>query len=282
MSTAAAESYAGTLSDAPAHLSGGDGDYAGLRRRVRGDEPFTGTFVSVNAPAVVEMIGLAGFDLVCLDAEHAAYSLSELEAMVRAAELRGVDTLVRVPEVGVAISQVLDAGARGVLLPRVETPEQAAEAVGLARYPGEGQRGAGPGRASGYGAHLGRTLAESNAAVAVLAQVETRAGMDHAAEIAATPGLDGVFVGPGDLAVSLGVASGSAAHREAVERVIEVARGAGQRTGIFVADPRDIPAYRALGVTVFLVQSDSSFLLSRAREVHLAAAAACRADRVDQ
>lgn len=277
MSTAA-ETSTGTLSDGPARPSGRDGEYAGLRRRVRGDEPLTGTFVSVNAPAVVEMIGLAGFDSVCLDAEHAAYGLSELEQMVRAAELRGID-----PGQGARSRCRHLAGARrrGSRRPS-QSPEQAAEAVSLARYPGDGRRGAGPGRASGYGAHLGRTLSESNAAVAVLAQVETRAGLDRAAEIAATPGLDCVFVGPGDLAVSLGVAPGSPEHLEAVEQAIAAARRVGQRTGIFVADPGDIPAYCALGVTVFVVQSDSMFLLSRAGEIHRAAAAACRAGLVDQ
>ncbi|MDN5854624.1 MAG: aldolase/citrate lyase family protein [Actinomycetia bacterium] len=227
----------------------------------------------MNAPAVVEMIGLAGFSTVCLDAEHAAFTIGDLEALLRAADVQGIDALVRVPETGIEISRVLDAGASGVLVPRVESADQAARAVSLARYPSEGSRGAGPGRVAGYGARLAETLGSANASVAVLAQVETRAGLERAAEIAATPGLDAVFVGPGDLSVSLGVPMGSLEHRAAVTRIIEAAADQAQRTGIFVSDPTEIGTYRDMGVSFFLVQSDSMFLLSAAREAHKVAAA---------
>lgn len=235
-----------------------------------------GTFVSMNAPAVVEMIGLAGFNTVCVDAEHAAYTMGDVEALIRAADVRGVDTVVRVPEVGIDISRVLDAGAAGVLVPRVESAAQAARAVSLARYPQEGSRGAGPGRATGYGAHLPETVTTANASVAVLAQVETSAGMTNAAEIATTPGIDAVFIGPGDLSVSLGLPMGSPEHHAAIARIVESLSGGGQRTGIFVADPADIATYRDLGVSVFLVQSDSMFLIAGAREAHSAALTATR------
>ena len=111
---------------------------------------------------------------------------------------------MRVPAVDpVAIGQALDWGAEGVLVPRVNTPDEARAAVDAARYPPHGSRGAGPGRASGYGRAIPAALERAARETVVALQIETVEALDRVAEIAAVPGVDLLFIGPGDLGVGL-------------------------------------------------------------------------------
>lgn len=154
--------------------------------------------------------------MLCLDAEHSAFGVADLQGLIRAADVTGTPALVRVPELGQDIGRVLDWGAAGVVVPRIETVDQAREAVSRVRYPSVGGRGAGPGRATRYGANMGQYLATANDDVLLVLQIETAAGVADAEEIAAVEGIDVIFVGPGDLAVSLGTSPGSAQHTAAV------------------------------------------------------------------
>lgn len=222
--------------------------------------PVLGTFAGVNAASAVETLGWAGFDAVCLDAEHGALGIADIENLVRAADATATPALVRVPELGPAIGRVLDAGAQGVVVPRVETAEQAAEAVRRVRYPPVGARGAGPGRATRYGGAIAEYLARANDEVLLVVQVETATGVRNAFDIAATPGVDVVFVGPGDLSVSLATAPGSDAHRAAIDAILGAADRAGATTGIFAADPAAVADHAARGVRFFLLAADVVFL----------------------
>jgi 2-keto-3-deoxy-L-rhamnonate aldolase RhmA len=224
------------------------------------DRPIIGTFAGINAPAAVEALGWAGFDAICIDAEHGALGIADIENLIRAADVTATPALVRVPELGPAVGRVLDAGAAGVLVPRVETGEQAAEAVRRVRYPPLGARGAGPGRSTRYGVSIGDYLAHANDDVLLAVQVETADGVHSVADIAGTPGVDVVFVGPGDLSVSLGTEPGSPSHAAAIDEILDAAGQAGTATGIFAGEPAAIERYAALGVRLFLLAADVVFL----------------------
>jgi 4-hydroxy-2-oxoheptanedioate aldolase len=218
-----------------------------------------GGFVTLS-PAAVEIMAWRGYETLCIDGEHALLGPSELEAMVRAADASGVPCLVRVPAAVPWMSYALDAGAAGVLVPRVESEEQARECASLARYAPTGIRGAGPGRASKFGQELARRVNAANDDVILAVQVETLPGVRAAAAIAAVEGVDVVFIGPGDLAVSLGCEPGSDEHTRAIISVLDAAARAGTLTGIFCRAPEQMRSWLAHGVRLFLLGGDAGLL----------------------
>ena len=135
-------------------------------------------------------------------------------------------------------------------------------AVKAARYPPEGERGVGPGRASAYGGRIFDYLAAANSQTLVAVQVETAQGLANAGEIAAADGVDVVFVGPGDLGVSIGALGEAGAGRleEAIGSVIAAAQAAGKTAGIFCAGPQDVARWAAAGASFFILGSDTTFL----------------------
>lgn len=229
------------------------------------DGTHLGTFAGLNSPAAVEVLGESGFDFVCLDAQHGALSLADLEHLARAADVVDTSPMVRVSGIGCEIGAVLDLGAHGVVVPRVESAADAREAVQEALFPPAGRRGAGPGRATGYGRRMPEYLARANDQVQVVVQVETSAGLDQVSQIAAVDGLDGILIGPGDLSVSLGAAPGSHAHETAISRIVEAATVARTPVGIFCSDADAIPEYLRNGLTFFFLGADLSFLADASR-----------------
>ena len=203
-----------TRPESPHHVS--------LRQRLREGPPLIGTFSIVAAPEIVELIGLAGFDVVVLDMEHGGYEIGNLGPHILAARACGIAPVVRVRwNEPALIGAALDAGAAGVLVPHVQSAAAAAAVVEAARFPPEGGRGAHPWvRAAGYSA-TEDWHTRANNDVAVIAMVEGKEGVAAVDEILATPGLDSVFLGPVDLAASLGLA-GQLDHPEVVAAVRSV------------------------------------------------------------
>jgi 4-hydroxy-2-oxoheptanedioate aldolase len=236
--------------------------------------PIAGTFVSIGHPAAVEALAWAGWELVCIDAEHAALGPSEVEALIRAADACDVRALVRVAAIEPDIARALDSGAAGVVVPRVETSAEAQRCVAAARYPPLGTRGAGPGRASRYGAELADRLISANQETLLVVQIETVLGSANAAAIAAVDGIDVIFVGPGDLSVSLRAEQGSAEHTATVSAILAAAADAGRASGIFCAEPEQTAVWRGLGTRFFLIGGDLARLMG-------AAASAARRTRVE-
>jgi len=186
-----------------------------------------------------------------------------VENLVRAADIHHVPAMVRVPGHGQeAIAAALDSGARGIVVPRVSTEGEARMAVKAARYPPDGERGVGPGRASAYGYRIFDYLAAANSSIVVAVQVETAQGLANAGEIAATDGVDVVFVGPGDLSVSIGATGEAGGERlqEAIGSIIAAASAAGKTAGIFCAGPQDVVRWAAVGASFFILGSDAIFL----------------------
>ncbi|HEX7382178.1 MAG TPA: aldolase/citrate lyase family protein [Nevskiaceae bacterium] len=226
-----------------------------------------GPFITIDASAVVELLGSCGFDYGIIDAEHSPLSIDRIAALLGAAAISGLPLLVRVPETGAYVGRVLDAGAAGVLAPRIESADAAAEVVSRARYVPEGARGLGPGRGGYHGGSMAGHMAAANAGVLVAVQIETRRGLDAVDEILSVRGVDAVVVGPADLAASLGVEMGSAEHTAACDRIIGAASRHGVAAGAFCMSADIARAYRARGLHLLIVGADSMFLADGATRV---------------
>ena len=234
-----------------------------FREKCIGKESLIGTFAAIPHPVAVEVTAQSGPDFVCIDWEHAQIARDTIENMIRAADIHRVPAMVRVPgHAPEAIAAALDAGAQGVLVPRVSTAAQAQHAVRASRYPPQGERGVGPGRAAGYGYRIFEYLAAAKRQVLVAVQVETAEGLANVAEIAATDGVDVVFIGPGDLSVSIDAIGPAGAERlaQAIETVIGAALAHGKVAGIFCAKPEDVGRWAAKGASFFILASDTMFL----------------------
>ncbi|WP_219416487.1 HpcH/HpaI aldolase family protein [Pseudonocardia nigra] len=202
-----------------------------LRPRLEAGERLVGGIVRMPNTGLVELLGHAGFDYVVLDAEHGPADQLQLQHHLAAADGIGLDVLVRVGSRDPAETlRALDLGATGVVVPHVRSAEEAAAAVAAAHYPPLGERGfATYSRAGRYGlASAEEHLRRAAERTLVIVMIEDAAGVAAAPEILAVPGVDGVFVGPADLAVSLGHPGGTghAAVVEAIEAVHRAARDA--------------------------------------------------------
>ena len=209
------------------------------------------------------MTAQSGLDFVCIDWEHAQIARDTIENMIRAADIHRVPAMVRVPgHAPEAIAAALDAGARGVLVPRVST---AAQARTRSRLRAILRRAS---AASGPAAPPATATASSNISpppmrqVLVAVQVETAEGLANVAEIAATDGVDVVFIGPGDLSVSIDAIGPAGADRlaRAIETIIGAALAHGKVAGIFCAKPEDVGRWAAKGASFFILASDMMFL----------------------
>lgn len=192
----------------------------GLRGRLRDrTSPLLATFVLVPRVEIVEALAHTGFDAVILDFEHGPFTVGELSPLVAAAHGAGIHVIVRVGErTASTIGNVLDAGVDGILVPHVDGTTEAAAAVAAVRFPPAGSRSINPYvRAARYdgGASF---MDEANRSVATIVMVEGADGLAALADIAATPGIDGIFVGPVDLSAALGY-PGEPEHPQVLETI---------------------------------------------------------------
>ena len=234
-----------------------------FRRRFLSSELLLGTFIKTPTTHAIEILGGLGFDFVVIDEEHAPFDRVTIDNGLLAAQASGVASLVRVAEPSPSkLLAVLDDGATGVLVPHVYSVAKARETVASCRYRG-GKRGfSNSPRAGGYG-RLGvwDHVDAADASVTVVAMIEDPEALDIIDDIVAVDGLDGVFIGRGDLTVAMG-ASGSADPKvqSAAERIIAAARRAGKSACIMVADAKEAQSWRALGASAFIVASDQGFM----------------------
>ncbi len=231
-----------------------------------------GLWVNLANPISTEICAGAGFDWLLLDGEHSPNTLTTLLAQLQAvAAYPGTHAIGRVPlghgEAGTAlIKQFLDLGFQTLLVPMVDTAAQAAALVRAMRYPQDdgqgGIRGMAGARASRWGRYPNYAK-EANEQVCLLVQVETKAGLDNLEAIAATPGVDGVFIGPADLSASLGHV-GNAQHpavQQAIDDAIRRIVKSGKAAGILVSDETLARHYLALGATFVAVGLDTQILV---------------------
>ncbi|QXQ10071.1 HpcH/HpaI aldolase/citrate lyase family protein [Paeniglutamicibacter sp. Y32M11] len=233
-------------------------------RKIRAREPAIGYWVVLDSPVSTERIARLGYDYVALDAQHGliGYSgmLHGLLAIDASAQAAGV---VRVEaNNATAIGKALDAGAVAIIVPLVNNAQDAADAVRYAKYPPHGIRSYGPMRSA---LRVGPVPAEADATTLVFAMIETPGGLDNVEEIAAVPGLDGLYVGPSDLALAIGAAfPGDPAIKDEFEaalvRVSDAAQAAGIAAGIHNASGELAHGRLNEGYTFATVASDLTHL----------------------
>ena len=218
-----------------------------LKSRLRNGEFCRGTFLLFSSGGdFAQFVGGLGFDFVIFDLEHSMFDLATTRATIHAARSAGVATIVRIPEMAYHFAaRTLDAGATGLMLPRMETREQAEKLVQASRYPPHGERGI-----STFAGHNDFTripdvpafLQRRNNEVLLVAQIESVKGVENRQAILSTPGLDACFIGTGDLAMSMGLA-GQPNHPEVLaqaEKVIATARANNLIVSIPIRAPEDI------------------------------------------
>ena len=241
--------------------------YIGIPNRFRQDliagEMLIGCWCSLGSPITTEVLGLAGFDWLLLDGEHAPNDVLSFIP-----QLMALKTSVSAPVVRpssndrVEIKRLLDAGFHNFLIPFVETAEQARAAVAATRYPPQGVRGVSVShRGNRYGT-VKDYFKVANDNVATLVQIESPLGVANAGEIAAVDGVDGLFVGPGDLAAGYGHL-GESGHPEvqaAIAEVFRAAQAAGKPVGILSPIDADARRYLELGASFVAVGSDLGVL----------------------
>ena len=223
-----------------------------LKQKLLAGEAVFGSFITMDSPDLVEIFGIAGFDFVIIDNEHGPGNPHSVQHMLRAAEIRGLDAIIRVPNAEQhTILKALDIGAAGVQVPQVNNVETAKGAAQWAHYFPEGTRGLSAPRALNYG--LGNLLVEesirSNEETLLICHCETVECFGKLDEIASIHGIDVIFVGPFDMSQSLGVPGQT--HHPEVLRIIREAIGIikkhGKIGGIFCGSPEDVKERTGLG-----------------------------------
>lgn len=196
-------------------------------------------WVSCDSPYVAEVLSHAGYDAVTIDHQHGMFGLDRAITLLQAVSGGPAMPMARCSHLdGAEIGKLLDAGAYGVICPSIDTVSQCRELVAACRYPPVGRRSFGPSRGLLYG---GPDYVEhANDTVAVWAMIESREALENVEQIAAVPGLDGLYVGPNDMALSLGLVAGaspvSAEVRHALSRVLTAGHAAGVAVGAYCAD----------------------------------------------
>lgn len=214
-----------------------------LKKKLQNGEKPLGTFVGTGCAAVVECLGCAGLDFVILDNEHSPIEAETTAELVRAAERRNITPLARVREISrPAILKVLDVGVQGLIVPNVHSVADVEAVVNYAKYAPLGQRGFCPSRKDGWGTDpLGAvpdTMAHFNAETLIIPQCETAEALMVIEDIVAMEGVDGIFVGPFDLSISMGMPGAFEDERfkAALTRILTACHNAGKPCIMFAGD----------------------------------------------
>ncbi|GLY94112.1 aldolase/citrate lyase family protein [Actinoplanes sp. NBRC 103695] len=229
-----------------------------------------GTWIKLSSPESVEIMAYAGFDFVVIDLEHTTLDLGAASTQIAMALALGVHPLVRVPDHGLSVIQrVLDAGAAGVVVPHVDTVEQARAVVRATCFPPRGDRGSGGTSRAGRWGLLPRAdyLEYGNEQALCVVQLESEVAIRNAREILALDGIGAAFVGPADLSMSMGVAAGSDDMDRLVTSALAAAAAAGVPIGTASATSDQGRAALARGYDYVVVSNDTSILAGGGRAI---------------
>jgi len=243
-----------------------------LKQRLAAGERLFGCWLSLASPIAAEALACAGFDFLVVDGEHSPADTMDTIALLQAIAAGGSQPVVRVAENAAWLAKrALDAGSPTLLFPMVASADDARRAVASIRYPQQGRDGirgvAVVVRAARFGL-LPDYVHEANAAACAIVQIESAAGVAAADEIAAVDGVDALFVGPADLAASLGHLgdSGNAEVQRAIDRVLAAAQRRRRAAGIFAGSAAEATAYVARGFSLVALAADVVWLLAGARQ----------------
>ncbi len=240
-----------------------------LRQKLRAGELVCGTMIKdVNNPLLVPLLADAGLEFAIVDTEHSAYTHLDLQNFALAAQTRNIALLVRPPGGDyLSIAKVLDCGAEGILVPRVETPEEVAGIIAAAKYPPVGNRGYSPsGVTTGYKKDLtmAQKVQQINQETLVLLQIEKTAAVDQIEAILQPNEIDGVIVGPADLSLSMGM-PGDYDNLKFVDAIIRVIVACSARNipcGIHLPDIARLIAWKQQGMTILMYASPFQMIMA--------------------
>ncbi|GIW93123.1 MAG: 2,4-dihydroxyhept-2-ene-1,7-dioic acid aldolase [Pirellulaceae bacterium] len=241
-----------------------------VKEKLKRGEPTFGTWLSLGDLYATRVLARLGFDWLTLDIEHSAIDWSEAAALFAVIADAGCVPLARVPEGSHHyIKRVLDAGAWGIVVPMVDTVEQAQVAIAAAKYPPEGNRSVGGGmHAMNFGASAGEYYRHANDQILVVLQTESPRGVANAEAIYRLPGVDAIFVGPNDLYFQMRRPDGSfpsdEEHEQMIQRVIQIGKQAGVPTGIHAMDAASALKRVQQGMQFLAIGSDLRMLTSAA------------------
>lgn len=234
-----------------------------VKRKLRQGLPTIGVWMGLDHPGIAEILADSGFDWIVFDLEHGHYTLNTLRSALDALRGHAVSPMVRVPANDpVTIKQILDLGPEGLVIPMVCTAEEARRAAAACKYPPEGTRGIGAGRATQYGRSFAEYIDNANDRILVVVQIEHIDAVAQTESIAAVEGIDCLFIGPNDLAASMGRRL-DPAHpdvRQAVERIFRSGRAAGIPVGMWCDDERHAAEMAARGMQFLPYTSDAGLL----------------------
>lgn len=217
----------------------------GMKEKLHAGQPVFGGWIMTGNPAVAEIMAGEGFDFLTVDMEHTPTNVEGFYQIALAVKGTGCDLLARLPSCDpVLAKQVLDMGAAGIIVPSVNTPAEAAQAVAMAKYPPEGIRGASLCRATGFGRNFSEYFGNHNRGVVVVVMLEHIQAVAQADAILATPGIDAALIGPYDLSASMNLA-GQLDHpevRSAQQAILDACRRQKVAPGIHVVpvDPGEV------------------------------------------
>ncbi|MCA9040430.1 MAG: 2,4-dihydroxyhept-2-ene-1,7-dioic acid aldolase [Planctomycetaceae bacterium] len=233
-----------------------------FRSRLKAGETLLGTMVTLNTPATAEILADVGFDWLFVDAEHGPLETAEVLSILQAVDNQ-IACLVRVPALGeTTIKKMLDLGAAGIIVPQVNTAEQAVDVVRYSRYAPEGTRGVGLARAHGYGMKFQDYLDNANESVSVVVQAEHAEAVENIEAIVKVPGVDAVLLGPYDLSASLGQ-TGKLGHPtvvEAINHITETCLKAKMPLGYFGVTAKAVQPFIDRGYTLIVAGVDTLML----------------------
>lgn len=239
-----------------------------LKAGLKAGKPQIGLWSSLCSPMVTELLGYVGFDWILIDSEHAPNSDFAVASQLQSLALGTAEPVVRVAwNDQVMLKRLLDVGARSILVPMVQNAEQARAAVAATRYPPHGIRGVSVAQRANHFGRVPGYLKNASQEMCVLVQLETREALTHLEEIAAVEGIDGLFIGPSDLAASLGHLGDNADPevQAAIADACERSKKAGKPLGILAPVEADARRYFDMGFAYVAIGSDVGVLNNGAR-----------------
>lgn len=247
-----------------------------LKEKMQEKGSTIGTFLGVTNVPMLECLGYTGLDFVIIDTEHGPYDTQPMSDLIKTAELAGMAPIVRIADVThKEIQRAVDNGAQGIIVPCLREIEEFKKAVSLTKFAPIGNRGFIKGRGSGFGnepwaaVSLAEYMKNSNEKVLVLPQCETKEALEQIEEIVQIEGLDGIFIGPFDLSISMGI-PGEFHHPEfqkAIARIMKACRDTGKLCMIFVSTVDEARQYIEAGIDAVAYGLDTAVYTDAYRKI---------------
>lgn len=242
-----------------------------LKERIRSGEVVHGCWINLASTVSAEIVGNAGFDWLLIDLEHGAGDVAIMYQQLQVLSGLSSTPIVRIDQLSKPkVQRILDAGATGIMFPQIQSPLEADEAIRMMYYPPRGGRGmAKMVRATGFGRHANDYIANVKKNLVGVIQIETLNALQNIEGIAATEGVDVLFVGPSDLSLALGVFGqlDHALYQQAINDVAKAAKKHGKAIGVLLQDVSEYDMYYQLGYRFLACGADSAFVRKGADEL---------------